>query len=153
MVTTMKRTRKSGITLLEVLFAMVLVLACALIVAATMPIADVARGKADLLNKAGGLAQKQLEAIRGVGYANMNPTALAGYGYIDSTTQIASNTYSFSNSDNANLDNPALILPSGAGTVKVEQWQVNLIRLTITVTYNDNQRNRSVTVGTLVANL
>lgn len=149
----MKHNRKSGVTLLEVLFAMFLVMACALIVAATMPIADVARGKADLLNKAGGLAQKQLEAIRGVGYANLNPTALVAYGYIDSATQVGTNTYSFSNSDNANLDNPALILPSGAGTVKVEQWQVNLIRLTVNITYSDNQRNRSVTVGTLVANL
>ena len=74
---------------------MFLVVACALIVAATMPIADVARGKADLLNKASGLAQKQLEAIRGVGYANINPSSLAGYGLIDSAGAIGTNLYSF----------------------------------------------------------
>ncbi|MHB8636279.1 MAG: type IV pilus modification PilV family protein [Fimbriimonadaceae bacterium] len=149
----MKRTRKSGVTLIEVLFAMFLVMACALIVAATMPIADVARGKADLMSKATGMAQKQLEAIRGVGYANINPASLASYGLIDSTTPIASNTYSFTNSDSANLDNPSRILPQGAGSVKVESVQTNLVRVTITVTYNDNQRNQSVTLGTLVANL
>jgi type II secretory pathway pseudopilin PulG len=149
----MKRTRKAGVTLIEVLFAMFLVLACAFIVAATMPIADVSRGKADLLSRAGGLAQKQLEAIRGVGYANVNATALAGYGLIDSTVTTAPNTYSFTNSDSNNRDNPALVLPSGTGTVKLEQPQTNLIRVTVTVNYSDTQRNRSVVVGTLIANL
>jgi len=153
MALTMKRKRKSGVTLIEVLFAMFLVLACALIVAATMPIADVARGKADYLSKAGGLVQKQLEAIKGVGYANLNAPALVGYGYIDSASQVATNTYSFTNSDSANLDNPSRILPQGAGTVKIEQVQLNLIRVTVSVSYNDNERNRTVTVGTLVANL
>ena len=149
----MKRNRKSGVTLIEVLFAMFLVVACALIVAATMPIADIARGKADLMNKANGLAQKQLEAIRGVGYANANPTSLVGYNLIDSTSPITTNTYSFSNSDGANLDNPSRILPNGTGSVKIEQIQPNLIRITVNVSYSDNQRNRSVTLGTLVANL
>ncbi len=55
----MKRNSQSpALPSIEVLFAMFLVLACALIVAATMPIADISRGKADLLNKATGLAQK-----------------------------------------------------------------------------------------------
>ena len=102
----MKRNRKSGVTLIEVLFAMFLVVACALIVAATMPIADIARGKADLMSKATGMAQKQLEAIRGVGYANINAPALAAAGLIDSTTPITTSTYSFTNSDSANRDNP-----------------------------------------------
>ncbi|SRR5579871_4061860 len=149
----MKRNRKSGVTLVEVLFAMFLVVACALIVAATAPIADVARGKADLMNKANGLAQKQLEAIRGVGYANVNATQLAAYGLIDSPSPIATNTYSFTNSDSSNLDNPSKILPSGVGTVKIEQIQTNLVRVTVSVTYSNNQRNQSVSLGTLIANL
>lgn len=149
----MKRTRKSGVTLIEVLFAMFLVVTCAMIVSATMPIADVARGKADLLAKATGLAQKQLEAIRGTGYANLNPTSLAGYGLIDSQTAIGTNTYSFSNSDSAKLDNPAKILPSGTGTVKLVQVSTNLMQVIVTVNYSDNQRNRSITLGTVVANL
>ena len=149
----MKRNRRSGVTLIEVLFAMFLVVTCAMIVSATMPIADVARGKADLLSKATGLGQKQLEAIRGVGYANLNPSALAGYGLIDSPTAIGSNTYSFSNSDSAKLDNPAKILPTGTGTVQLNQIATNLIQVIVTVKYSDNQRNRSITLGTVVANL
>jgi len=149
----MKRTRKSGVTLIEVLFAMFLVMACAMIVAATMPIADVSRGKADLLSKAGGLVQKQLEAIRGTGYANINATSLAGYGYIDSPNPISTNTYSFSNSDSSHLDNPSRILPGGVGTVQIIQVQANLVQVIVTVTYSDSQRSRTVSVGTLVANL
>jgi type II secretory pathway pseudopilin PulG len=148
----MKRNRKSGVTLIEVLFAMFLVMACALIVAATMPIADIARGKADIMSKATGLAQKQLEAIRGVGYANINTTALATDGLIDSTSPIATNTYSFTNSDSVNRDNPGRLLPSGTGSVKIEQMQQNLVRVTVVVNYSNNQRSQSVTLGTLVAN-
>lgn len=149
----MKRSRRSGVTLIEVLFAMFLVVTCAMIVAASMPIADIARGKADLLAKATGLCQKQLEAIRGVGYANINPSALVSDGLIDSQSQVAPNTYSFSNSDSANRDNPSLLLPQGAGTVQITQPQSNLIQVIVTVTYNDNTRNRTVSVGTQVANL
>ncbi len=78
-----------------------------------------------------------------MGYANINATALAGYGLIDSVTTLAPNTYSFSNSDSSNRDNPALILPNGTGTVMVEAGlpATNLVRVTVTATnYLANQR-------------
>ena len=149
----MKHRRKAGFSLIEVLFAIFLVFACAMIVAATMPIADQSRGKADLLNRATGLAQKQLEAIRAVGYQNTNPTQLASTGLIDSSNSISTNTYSFTNSDSANLDNPSLVLPSGKGSVNLTQLSTNLIQVIVSVSYQDSQRSRSVTIGTVVANL
>lgn len=146
--------RKSrGFTLIEVLFAIFLVVICAFIVAATMPIANTSRTKASDLDKAMGLAQKQLEAIRGVGFANISATNLAADGLIDSATPISNNTYSFTNSDSANLDNPALVLNQGSGSVYVNQLSLNLVEVTVTVKWQERVNWRTFKVGTIVANL
>jgi prepilin-type N-terminal cleavage/methylation domain-containing protein len=149
----MKRRRRSGFTLIEVLFAVFLVTISGAMVAATLPISTDARARADLNNKATGLIQKQLEAIRGLGYQNATPGQLAFYGLIDSTATVAPNTYTFTNSDSAALDNPSRILPGGTGTILVEQPDLDLRRITITVTWVDRGRTRTLTDGTLIANL
>ena len=145
--------KKRGFTLIEVLFAIFLVVICAFIIAATMPIANTSRTKASDQDKAMGLAQKQLEAIRGQGYANVTPTQLTALGLIDNANPIGTNTYSFTNSDSANLDNPSLILNKGTGTVKLEQLDLNLVRVTVTVTWLDRVTYKNFSVGTLIANL
>lgn len=145
--------RKRGFTLAEVLIAVFITALCAVLVAATMPTANRSRLKADLTSKAVGLAQKQLEAIRGLGYANVTPSQLLVYGLIDSTSTVTTDTYAFTNTDNAKLDNPSRILPTGVGLVKVENPENEMRRVTVTVTWVDNGRNRSFSVGTLVANL
>lgn len=146
-------SKRRGFSFVEVLFAIFLVGVAASIVAASMPIATVSRERADLMNKATGLAQKQLESIRGMGYANATATQLAAAGLIDSTATVATNTYSFTNSDSANLDNPARILPAGTGRVSIEQVGLDLRRIIVTVGWTERGRQRNVTVGTLVANL
>lgn len=145
--------RRKGFSFVEVLFAIFLVAMSASIVVATMPIANKSRAKADLMNKATGLAQKQLEAIRGMGYANATPSQLLSLGLIDSITPVGTNTYSFSNSDSANLDNPARILPSGTGKILVEQPDLELRRITVTISWSERGVTRSVSLGTLIANL
>lgn len=147
-----RRTRK-GFTFVEVLFAIFLVVTSATIALATMPLSTSARVKADLNNRATSLAQKQLEAIRGRGYANATAAQLLSLGLIDSTTEVTPSTYAFTNNDNAALDNPAKVLPQGTGTVKVEQVDLDLRRITITVTWVDRGTTRSMVVGTLIANL
>ena len=144
-----------GFVLIEVLFAIFLVLTAALIVSATMPVATVSRTMANFEDKAMDVAQKQMEAIRAAGYANCNPAQLASLGLIDSTSSVGSdpNLFSFSNSDSANLDNPAKVLPGGAGTIKVDQLNFNLIRVTIKVTWSDRGTPRSYQIGSLEANL
>lgn len=152
----MKLSRKSltrAFTLIEVLFAVFLVGVSASIVVVTMPTATQSRIKADLNNKATSMAQKQLEAIRGMGYANVSANQLATAGVIDSASPVATNTYSFTNSDSAKLDNPALILPNGVGRVKIEQVDIDLREVIVTVTWNDRGVTRSITLGTLIANL
>ena len=145
--------RKRGYTFVEVLFAVFLVACSAAIVAATLPVANVSRARASLLNKASGLAQKQLEAIRGLGYANATVGQLSSFGLIDSTTPVETNTYAFSNVDAPALDNPARILPGGTGTVLIEQAELDLRRIVVTVRWNERGRNRTYVIGTLLANL
>lgn len=145
--------KRSGFTLIEVLFAIFLVATAAGIVIATLPIANNSRGRADMQNKAVGLAQKELEAIRGMGYANAAASQLVTYGLIDSATPTTGTTYSFTNSDSAAFDNPARLLPSGQGSVTITQSDIDLKQVTVTVTWVERGVTRSFTTGTLIANL
>lgn len=145
--------RRRGFSLIEVLIAIFLVVTCMLIVVATMPISTASRAKADLSSKAMGMAQKQLEALKGTGYPNLTPGQMLSYGLIDSSTAVSTNTYSFTNSDAAANDSIARVLPAGTGTVTVEQLDLDLRRVTITITYRDRNATRTVRLGTLVANL
>lgn len=149
----LRSKRRKGFSLIEVLFAIFLVLLCATMVAATMPVATTSRQKADNTNKAMDLAQKQLEAIRTLGYANATNTQLASAGLIDSASPIGTNTYSFSNVDNAALDNPSRVLPNGQGKVILEQPDIDLRRVTVTVSWTELSKTRTFTIGTLIANL
>lgn len=142
-----------GFSLIEVLFAIFLASICAMILAASMPVANNSRARADLYNKATSLAQKQLEAISGLGYANATPAQLKSFNLIDSATPVGTNTYSFSNVDIAQLDNPAQVLPNGSGTVEVSQVDLDLRKVVVTVNWVDRGRNRSLKLGTLIANL
>lgn len=150
----MRRARR-GFSLLEVLFAVFLAAVCATILAATMPVANNSRARANMNNKATSLAQKQVEAIRGLGYANATPEQLQKFNLIDSLQPIegTTDTYSFTNVDSAVGDNPSQILPSGQGFVRLQQVDLDLRRVTVEVRYQDRGRQKSVRLGTLIANL
>ncbi len=144
---------RRGFSLIETLIAIFLVVTCMLVVVATMPLATASRAKADLLSRATGLAQKEIEAMRGVGYPNLTPTQMANYGLIDSASPTSANTYAFTNADALANDSPARVLPNGTGSVVVEQIDIDLRRITVIVTYRDRGTTRTVRLGTLVANL
>jgi type II secretory pathway pseudopilin PulG len=145
--------RRKGFSFVEILFAVFLLTACATIVVSTMPVANVSRERANLNALATGLAQKQLETVRGMGYANASPSALFTAGLIESTTPVAANEYSFSSIDVGNNDSPASRLPNGGGRVRIEQLGIDLRRVTVIVNYTYQNRVRTVTIGTLIANL
>ena len=79
---------RHGFVLIEVLYAIFLVLTAALIVAATMPVATVSRTMTSYEDKAMDLAQKQMEAIRTAGFANCTPGQLASLGVIIPPTRL-----------------------------------------------------------------
>ncbi len=138
---------------MEVLFAIFLICMGAFLVAATMPISNVSRHQAQNADKAMDVAQKQIEAIRNRGFSAANPTQLASLGLIDSATAIATNTYSFTNSDSANLDNVATVLPGGTGQIQITTLNINTVQMIITVSWNDMGVARSYSVGTVETNL
>jgi prepilin-type N-terminal cleavage/methylation domain-containing protein len=152
-VQTISARRGKAFTLIEVLIALFLLVMCAFIVSASMPIANASRSKANDLNKAMSLAQKEMEAIRGVGYPGITPDVLVAKGLLDSATAVTPNTYSFTNSDKVVRDNPARVLTDGTGQVKIEQLDIDLKRVTVTVTWRERAKRKSFTVATLVANL
>lgn len=149
----MESKRRRGFTLIEVLFAIFLVGVAASIVTATLPIANTSRARADMQNKAVGLAQKELEGIRGAGYANTSATQLYSLNLIDSPTPVSGSTYSFTNVDTLALDNPARLLPSCTAAVTITQPSIDLKQVTVTVTWIERGTTRTFTTGTLIANL
>jgi hypothetical protein len=120
-----------------------------------MPVATVSRVMSQYQDKAMDVAQKQMEAIRSAGYANANPSQLQALGLIDSTFAVGNNpnAFPFTNSDHSNLDNPGLVLPSGTGTVEIDQLNFNLVQVIVTVYWSDHGTNRSYVIGSLMANL
>lgn len=147
------RTRKGGFSFVEVMLSVFLVACLAGVVAAAMPVATLSRTKAEAANSAAAIAQKEMEAARGLGYANLTAAGLLANGLIDSTGTDASGAFLFSNVDAALGDSPNTSLQGGTGTVLVEQVDVELRRLTIRVTWNERGKPRSFTLSTLVANL
>ena len=150
---TKARRRLRGISYVEITLALFLMTASATIVAVTMPISTISRGKADLHNKAQNLAQKQLEKVKAAGYPNLTGTQLFNLGVIDSDTATSGTTFAWTNADAARTHSPATVLPSGTGTLTIDQVSIDLRRVTLTVNYSDRGKALSYTVGTLIANL
>lgn len=147
------RKRQKAFSLIENLFGIFLVAIAAAIMAATLPIANSSRARADLLNKATGIAQKQLELIKNAGYQNATPSKLYSLGLLDSTAPAANGMYSFTNVDNGAYDAPSQVLPNGKGYVGITSVASDLIEVTVLVTWSDRGNDRSLTVSTFLANL
>lgn len=145
--------RRRGFSFVEVLFAVFLTGCCATIVAGAYPVATMSRTKADAANRASALAQKEIEAVRGLGYANLTPTQMLANGLIDSATPIDVDTYSFTGVDASLTDSAATVLPNGTARIAVSQVDAELRRVVVTILWNDRGTTRSFVLSTLVANL
>ena len=148
---TLRRTLK-GVTLIEVMFACFLALMSALILSAAMPISTVSREKANMQDLATSIAQRQLEAIKSQGFAQITPSRLTTVGLIDSATPVSADTYSFNNNSTAIKDDPASVLPGGSGTVTITSPSVDMKEIRVRVRYTDRGSSKQVMVGTNVAN-
>lgn len=149
----MTRRKERGFSLIENLFGIFLVAIAAAIMAATLPIANSSRARADLVNKATGIAQKQLELIRNAGFQNATPLKLYDLGLLDSAAPAPNGMYPFTNVDNGAYDAPSQVLPSGKGYVGISTVATDLVEVTVLVTWEDRGQTRSLTVSTFLANL
>ncbi|MEI7985328.1 MAG: type II secretion system protein [Armatimonadota bacterium] len=148
-----KRRKNNGFTLIEVMLSVFMVTCAGAILASAMPAATVSRMKGNYLNKAANFAQKEVELMKAQTYSNLTATKLFSADLIDSTSTIATNTYSCNNTDAAVGDRVSDILPNGTASVKIEQVDLELKRITLTVNWSEKGRSRSYVVGSLVANL
>lgn len=147
-----RRRLQLGAQLIEAQFAIFLAFTCATIYVASIPTANRSRDMADKSNIAVALAQKQLEAIKGVD-PSLSAAVLFSAGLIDSTTPVSPNKWSFTNVDTAAFDNPARVLKNGEGFITIEQVDIELRRVTVEVRWTEQARQRSIRVGTLVADM
>ncbi len=160
----MKRKAQRGHTLIEAMFAAFLALVCALIFSATVPVANLTRGKAENLNQATSLAQKTLESIRGGKYPNASVSQLFADGKIQSTTAVnlgslpgvgtaGEMAHEFTTVDVADVDSPGSVLPGGRGFIVSEQVNLDMRRITVIVAWQERSQWKSIRLMTLVANL
>ena len=157
------RRVKGGHTLIEAMFASFLALVCALIFSATIPVANLTRGKAENMNLATSLAQKMMEKVRGEGYPNSTNQRLYDVGLADSTALVSTATYGcgpigeqalqFTNIDASLVDSPAKTLPNGRGFIYSTQTGLDMRRITIVVSWQERSVTKSVRLTSLVANL
>lgn len=148
-----KSFRQAGHTLVEVMLALFMLTVCTIIFGSTLPAAFESRAKADNYNMATSLAQKQLEAIRSVGFDNCSASALASRGLIDSSTPVSTDTFSFTSVDNGIVDSPSSVLTSGIGRLTIETLATDLRRLTVTVQWTEQGVSRTVRVASLLADV
>jgi hypothetical protein len=145
------------------MFASFLALLCALIFSATIPVANITRGKADSLNSATSLAQKMIETARGSGYPNVTNARLVDTGLADSATLVNTSSLGigpsgekameFTNVDSTVIDSPGTVLPSGRGFIYSTQTGLDLRQVTVIVMWKEKGGTRSVRLTSMVANL
>lgn len=147
------RRRRSGYSFLEVLFAVFLLGCSATIVTAAMPAASRSRSKADQGNRAAALAQREMESVRGLGYANLNATQLFGNGLVDSAVADGDGGLSWTSVDSGSGDAASAALPSGQGEIWITQEDIELRRVVVQMRWTERGKPRSYSLSTLVANL
>ena len=157
------KRKQQGHTLIEAMFAAMLALACCLLFAATVPVANRSRGRAELTSVATSLAQKQLEMVKGLGYAKLTSDSLYSAGIVQSTTAVdlkaagltdqTMSGYETTSLDIGKKDTAAITLPSGRSFVQITDTSIDLKQVAIRVFWKDNGKNRSTEVTSLVANL
>jgi hypothetical protein len=135
------------------MYAVLITGVSAAVLVSAMPAATQAYTTAAAQEHAINLAEKEMEAIRNQGFPNINPTQLASVGLLDSSTAVATNTYTFNQVDSANNDNVAAILPQGSGSVLLQTVSLNLVQVTVTVNWVFHGQNQTYTLATEMANL
>lgn len=156
--------KRQGFSLLEALIAAFTLLVCALIFAAAMPIANKSRGKAQYANTALSLAQKQIETLRHLGFANADAGQMKASGLIDSTTLTNLQTemvygdasdqgYEFTDCDVNASDSVGELLPHGRGFVMVKNDEIDLRRVEVIVFWVESDEYRFVKLTTYLAHL
>lgn len=156
--------KRRGFSLIETTVAMFTLLVAALIFASAIPVANRSRGKAQYANIALSQAQKQLETIHQLGFANANAAQLRAAGLIDNTTPVnihhavlygppGTTALESSLSEAGLVDNTAALLPRGRSFVRIVDVSLDVKRVEVLVFWAERNNMRFVKLATLVANM
>ena len=142
--------RKRGAMLIDAILAIYLVAVVALVLSATLAGAVVSRGLADQRTKATCIANRQLEAIKGLGYENLSFASLQFYGLADTSTSSTTCTFT---TCGATSEKVSTILPQGTGTTTITDVTATVKKIVINVRWLSKTGNRTVTVSTEIGKL
>lgn len=148
----MRRRRVAGFTLAEVVLSIFLLAVVAVVFGALYPTSQRLGGNTKWRATALLLAERRMEAIKLLGYGNLTYDGLRAYGLIDASPNTS--PFSFTNTDSAQNESPARLLPQGTGEIVVEDVAWDVKRVTVRVRWQGaNNRSQAVELRTLVTNL
>ena len=137
---------RSGLTLIEVMIAVMVFSFAITVFASLYPLAMRMRSKSENVSRATAIAQKKIEQLRALPYASLTYSGLLANSIVDSSP--SASPYAFTSVDSLTSQ-----LPEAAGTLTVSTPATDLIRLDVTVTWGGLVTNgNTVTVSTMVAN-
>jgi len=146
------RRRARAFTLAEIVLSLFLLGVVAVVFGALFPVSQRVSGSAKWRAAAVALAERRMEAIKFVGYGNLTYDGLRAYNLIDPSPNTS--PFSFTNTDDANRESPARMLPNGQGQIAVEDIAWDVKRVTVRVSWRDlNGQTRQVELRTLITNL
>ncbi len=147
-----KKRSNGGFSLIEVLISAFVVGLTATLLGATFPTGDRSRLMASNESTAISIAQRQIEVLRSIGYSSLTESRLIDLGIIEEDEH-SDDGFNFSNSNSGVNDSAYSSLPDGRAYLKMDQVEIDLKEVIVTVSWRDNGRTRTVRVGTMVANL
>jgi Tfp pilus assembly protein PilV len=138
--------KRSGLSLIEVMIAVMLLSFTVTVFASLFPIAMRLRSKSENVTRATTLAQQKIEQLRAQPYANLNYTALRAANIIDASPTTSPFSFTSVNSLTSSL-------PEGSGTLTITDAATDLKRVDVTLTWGGLVANgNTVTMTTLIAN-
>jgi prepilin-type N-terminal cleavage/methylation domain-containing protein len=137
---------RPGLTLIEVMIAVLILSFAVAVFAPLYPISMRMRSKAENITRATTLAQQKIEQVRALPYTSLTYSLLQSNSVIDASPN--SSPYSFTS-----VDGVASKLPQATGTLTVSTPATDLKQVDVTVTWGGLVQNgNSVTASTLIAN-
>ncbi len=139
---------KRGAMFIDVLVGVYILAIVGLIYAATIGMAVVSQAKADNTTKATMVINRQLEAVRNLGYLGITHDALYTNGLIDNSP--ASPPYSITNIGDSGK-RISDVLKNGSGSMDIVDSGLSTKQVSVTVTWQDKHGWHSLTGSTELA--